>query len=315
MPVDPQIANLLELLNAAPEIDLTSPDAVVTMRTMLDGFMTMLGTGPDGIAQEDHAAPGPAGDVPVRLYRPDGVDRPGVLVFFHGGGFALGNVPSYDRECRILASEAGCAVASVEYRLAPEHPFPAAPDDCFSALSWVADQADQLGLDPERLAVAGDSAGGNLAAVTALAARDNGGPQLRLQLLLYPVVDLSSTMDAHAYPSLLENAEGYFLEAVAMEAFQGWYVPDPGVRNDPSASPILASSLAGLPSAVVLTCEYDPLRDEGEAYAKALANAGVDVDLSRYDGAIHGVFQMSGMTDIGRRFMDEVVAAVRSALS
>jgi acetyl esterase len=314
VPVDPQIANLLELLNAAPVIDLSAPDAVATMRSMLDAFMALLGTGPDGVSQEDHAAPGPAGDVPVRLYRPDGVERPGVLVFFHGGGFAVGNVAGYDRECRIMASEAGCAVAAVEYRLAPEHPFPAAPDDCSAALEWLTAQADQLGLDPDRIAVGGDSAGGNLTAVTALRARDTGGPPLRLQLLLYPVVDLSSTIDAHAYPSLLENAEGYFLEAATMEAFQGWYVPDPSTRADPSASPILAPSLADLPPAVVLTCEFDPLRDEGEAYAKALANAGVDVTLSRYDGAIHGLFQMSGTTDIGRRFMDEVVGALRAAL-
>ena len=212
-----------------------------------------------------------------------------------------------------MADEVGCAVVSVEYRLAPEHPFPAAPDDCLAALRWVAAEADALGFDGSRIAVGGDSAGGNLAAVTAQRAQREEDPDLVYQVLIYPVVDRSSTIEEHPYPSLLENAEGYYLDAETMQAFQSWYVPNVADRTDPSASPILAPSLAGLPRALVLTCGYDPLRDEGEAYAKALADVGVDVTLSRYDGAIHGVFSMSQITSIGRRFMDEVVAGLRAA--
>jgi acetyl esterase len=313
MAVDPELANLLVMIEAMEPIDLTAPDAAVTLRTAFDRMNLLLGSGPASVASEDRVVSTPDAEVPVRIFRPDGVERPPVLVYFHGGGFSIGNIATFDRECRIVAAEVGCAVVSVEYRLAPEHPFPAAPDDCFAALRWVAAEAEALGFDGARIAVGGDSAGGNLAAVTAQRALHEDGPQLTYQVLIYPVVDLASTMEEHRYPSLLENAEGYYLDAVTMEAFQSWYVPDPADRTNPLASPILAPSLAGLPPALVLTCEYDPLRDEGEAYAKALADVGVDVTLTRYDGGIHGVFSMSQITLIGRRCMDEVVAGLRAA--
>jgi acetyl esterase len=250
--------------------------------------------------------------VPCRVFRCSG-DARGTYVHFHGGAMMLGSPRMNDTANAALCEKHRITVISVDYRLAPEHPFPAAPDDCFAALRWVAAEAEALGFDGARIAVGGDSAGGNLAAVTAQRALHEDGPQLTYQVLIYPVVDLASTMEEHRYPSLLENAEGYYLDAVTMEAFQSWYVPDPADRTNPLASPILAPSLAGLPPALVLTCEYDPLRDEGEAYAKALADVGVDVTLTRYDGGIHGVFSMSQITLIGRRCMDEVVAGLRAA--
>jgi acetyl esterase len=313
MPVDPQLQLVLDMVNAQPVQEWTKERAP-EFRQMFDSMVTMLGEGPEGIATEDLAIPGPAGDIPARIYRPDGVERPGICVFFHGGGFVLGNIATHDRDCRMIADQARCLVVSVDYRLAPEHPCPAAPDDCFAALQWVAEHGEELGGDTTRLAVAGDSAGGNLAAVTALRARDAGGPDLSFQLLVYPVVDMTPTVEEPRYESMLENAEGYYLTLADMEFFSDCYLPDESAKSDPSASPILAD-LAGLPPALVLTCEFDPLRDQGEAYAKGLADAGVPVTLNRYDGAIHGVMGMAMITEIGGRFISEAALALGAALA
>ena len=315
MPVDPELQVLLTLMSGADPIKLDGPEAAGPLREMMNGLNSLLGAGPSSVSTEDHAAPGPLGEVPIRIYRPHGVERPPVVVYIHGGGFVLGNVEGSDRDCRLLAEGAGCLVASVEYRLAPEHPFPAASDDCVAAIRWVAENAGALGADPTRLAIGGDSAGGNLAAVTALRARDEGGPSICFQLLIYPVVDQTSTMDDPHFASLTENSDGYMLDGSMMEWFRRCYVPDPSDRANPYVSPLLASSHVGLPPALVMTCEYDPLRDEGEAYAKRLADAGVEVTLSRYDGGLHGIFSMSQVCGIGRRFMDEATAALRAAFA
>jgi len=313
MPVDSQLQNILDLVNAQPTQEWTVENAA-DFRKVFDTMVMMLGEGPGSVTAENLTVPGPGGEIPIRVFRPEGVERPPILVFFHGGGFVIGSIATHDRECRFLAEGAGALVVSVDYRLAPEHPAPAASDDCLAALRWVADHADELGADGGRIAVAGDSAGGNLAAVTSIRARDEGGPALAFQLLVYPVVDMTPTMENPTYDSMLENAEGYFLTLDDMLFFSDCYLPEGVDRSHHHLSPIHAESLAGLPPALVLTCGYDPLRDQGVAYAKALADAGVEVAHSNYEGGIHAVMSMAAVTDIGRRFMDEAIAAVRGAL-
>jgi acetyl esterase len=244
--------------------------------------------------------------VPVRLYRPIGSspsDVLPVLVYFHGGGWVIGSIDSHDSSCRALANNADCAVVSVEYRLAPEHPFPAGFDDCVGATTWVARNGSELGTDPSRLAVGGDSAGGNLAAAVALHARDNDGPDIAFQLLIYPVTD--GSLGSASYVS---NEKGYFLTKADMEWFWGLYGAP---RDDWRASPIHALDFAALPPALVLTAEFDPLRDEGEAYAARLRDAGVRSSVTRYPGMIHGFFGMGDTLDDARIAVAEAVAALR----
>jgi acetyl esterase len=233
-----------------------------------------------------------------------------VLVFFHGSGFVIFDLDTHDHECRMLANLGRVVVVSVDYRLAPEHKFPAAVTDARAALHWVVDHAEGLGADPARLAVGGDSAGGNLAAVVAQVARDEGGPPIAFQLLVYPVTDLRG---GHA--SRVENGKGYLLTTEVMQWFEEQYLNDDTDRTDPRASPLLAASFAGLPRALVITAEYDPLRDEGDEYAQRLQADGVEVAHHRYDGAVHGFFQLSATTDIGRRAVEEAGAALRTALA
>jgi len=313
MAVDAELQPILDLINAAPATDW-SPEQAGEFRAIFDSMVMMLGTGPADVATEDRSIPGPSGDIPIRIYRPVGVSQPGVMVFFHGGGFVIGSIATHDSVCRYLADDGGFAVVSVDYRLAPEHPFPAAPEDCFAALRWVADHAGELDVDASRLAVGGDSAGGNLAAVTAIRARDEGGPDLSFQMLVYPVTDMTPTLEEPGYPSMTENSAGYFLSMDDMLFFGACYVPDPMHRALPLASPLFVESLDGLPPAIVLTCEFDPLRDQGSAYAAALSKAGVDVVVSEYEGGIHGVMNMATITGIGRRFVAEAASAAKAVI-
>jgi acetyl esterase len=259
---------------------------------------------------EDRILPGPGGGIPIRIYKPAGNGPFPVLLYFHGGGWVIGDIESSDGLCRILANAAGCIVISVDYRLAPEHPFPAAADDAYHATLWAAANAAGFGGDPSRVAVCGDSAGGNLAAVAALIARDRGEPAIKFQLLIYPVTD--AMWDT---PSYRENAEGYFLTRDAMKWFWHHYVRSEADRSHPYASPLRASSLAGLPAALVITAEFDPLRDEGERYAERMLAAGTPVQLIRYDGMIHGFFAMSAVIDQGRIAIQESAAALRRAFA
>ena len=309
MPVDPQVQVLLEALAAAgtPPLHTLSPPEARAAYAALAQART--GTG-DAAVTEDLVVPTPTGDVPVRLYRPEGAAAPApVCLFFHGGGWVIGSVDTHDALCTALADRSGVVVVSVEYRLSPESPFPEPLDDCVAALRWVVDNAGDLGVDPARVAVAGDSAGGNLAAAVAIRARDEGGPALAFQLLLYPVVDHSFSQ-----PSYVENAEGYFLTADAMRWFSAHYLggADP---TDPLAAPLHAPDLSGLPPALVLTGEYDPLRDEGEAYGARLQEAGVPTTVERHDGMVHGFVSMFALIERGATALDRSAAALRDALA
>ena len=264
---------------------------------------------PDPVARvEDRRIPGPAGEIAVRLYAPE--DPRGLVVYFHGGGWVIGSLETHDLPLRTLANEAGCSVLSVDYRLAPEHRHPAAVEDGYAAVCWAAENAAELGADPARLAVGGDSAGGNLAAVASLLARERGGPALCFQLLVYPVTDHD-----FARPSYAENASGYFLERDDMRWFWDHYLPDAAARDGMTASPLRVRDLSGLPPAHVITAEFDPLRDEGEAYAARLREAGVPVTHTRYDGQIHGFFAMAALIPRGRDAIAEAGAKLRAAFA
>jgi acetyl esterase len=290
MPVDPQIAGILGMLEQAGGGSLAA-GTVEQARTYFTMATVQL-RDPATLASvrsvEDSTIPGPGGDIPIRIYRPDVDGQVPTMAFFHGGGFVIGNIETHDDHARLLCHDVGMVVVSVDYRLAPEHKFPAGFEDCLAATQWVGDNIASLGGDAEKIVVGGDSAGGNLSAAVALATRESG-PALAAQFLIYPGVDFSPDAD---YASRVENAEGYFLTAEDMLWFSGHYLAEGADVNDPRASPIRAASLAGAPAAVIGTGEFDPLRDEGEAYAKALADAGVEVRLQRYDGMIHGYYGM-----------------------
>ena len=259
-------------------------------------------------AVEDRTIPGPAGEIPVRVYRPSAATGLPVLVYLHGGGWVICDLETHDPTCRAISNGAGCVVVSVDYRLAPEHKFPAAADDAYAATAWVAQHAQELGADASRVAIGGDSAGGNLTAAVALMARERAGPPLSFQVLIYPVLDLASES-----ASRKENGEGYFLTAAGMTWYEEQYLRDDADRKNVLASPLLADDLAGLPPALVVTAEYDPLRDEGEAYGRRLNEAGVPATVSRYDGMFHGFLAFAGALDDATRAQAEVFAALRTA--
>ena len=256
---------------------------------------------------EDSMIDGPAGPIPVRIYRPSAASAP-VHVHFHGGGWVIGDLDTHDRDCREICVGADCIVVAVDYRLAPEHIFPAAPEDCYAAFCWATANVDSLGALPGPVSVGGDSAGGNLAAAVALMARDRNGPAIAMQLLIYPVTD--ATMESTSYR---DNADGYLLSRTMMSWFWDHYCPDLAMRADPLASPITAEDLSGLPPALVMTAEFDPLRDEGEAYAERLKAAGVEVEVRRFDGLVHGFFSQAGMIEAAREGVDLAVKALRKA--
>jgi acetyl esterase len=251
--------------------------------------------------------PGPGGELPLRLYRPAG-DRPlPVLCYFFGGGWVLGAIDTADGVSRSLANSSGALVAVAGYRLAPEHPFPAAIDDCYATVRWVAEHADEIGADPARLAVGGDSAGGNLAAAVALRARDSGGPALAGQLLVYPNTDQLADDE-----SMRAADDPFLFNRHSVAWYRQHYLTDPGDVASPLASPLRAESLAGLPPALVITAEFDPLRDQGEAYARRMAGEGVQVELSRYPGMAHGFFTMAGTVDASRAAIAQAASWLRA---
>ena len=258
---------------------------------------------------QNRSVPGAAGPIAVRVYRPAKNETLPVLVFFHGGGFVICNLDTHDRQCRALANASGCAVISVDYRLAPEHKYPAAVEDTYAATRYIAEHAAEFGVDPDRMAVGGDSAGGNLATVVALLSRDRGGPRLKFQLLIYPVVDFYDES-----PSMQQYAEGHFLTRAGMDWFTESYLPSREAGLEPSASPLNAKDLRGLPPAMIITGECDPLRDQGEAYARKLQAAGVPVELKRYEGMIHPFFQFAAVLDTAKVAIKDAASALRAAL-
>lgn len=308
MPLDKQSQAMVDQLNApeAPKIEKLAPPQA---RETFNKVWPTLGGTPAPVAKiENREIPGPAGKIPVRIYTPEGPGPFPVLVYFHGGGWVICSLDTHEPVCRALTAGAGCVTVSVDYRLAPEHKFPAAPNDSYAATKWVADNAASLNCNPAHLAVGGDSSGGNLAAVVCLMARERGGPKIAFQLLIYPATDSSFEQASHR-----ELAEGYFLTRSRMMWFYGHYLTDQDKLN-PYACPLRANDLKGLPPALVITAEFDPLRDEGEDYGRRLRAAGVPVTVSRYDGTIHGFISMAGVIDKGKRGLEEASAALRTYL-
>lgn len=257
----------------------------------------------------DETFAGPAGEQKVRIYIPDAPGPLPVVLYIHGGGFIAGSPEVAEEPNRALANDAGVIVVAAHYRLAPEAKFPAATDDTFAALKWTAENIERYGGDPTRLVVMGDSAGGNLAAVAALRSRDENGPKLSAQVLVYPAIDANSDTASKRYFS-----EGYVITAADMDHFWENYLSEPKDADHPYATPSKASSLSDLPPALVLTNEYEVLRDEGEDYARQLAQAGVDTTLQRFEGLVHGVYWMSGAVPRSIEFHDAIVAFLKDKL-
>jgi acetyl esterase len=305
MPLDRQVELLLAQAAQAggTPMHLQTPDEA---RATMLAQSAALGK-PEAVGKiEDRTVPGLEADIPVRIYTPAAEGPMPGLVFFHGGGWVIGSIATHDNLCRSIANAAGCVVVSVEYRLAPEHPFPAGIEDAYAATCWTVEHDDRLGVDPRRVAVGGDSAGGNLAAVVSLMARDRGDPSLALQVMLYPITDRD--LDTASY---LKYADGHLLTRDGMAWFWNHYLPEGVSPRHPYVSPLRADDLTGLPPALVITAECDPLCDEGNAYAKRLEQAGVPVTLSCYPGMIHGFVRRSRLLDHGQRGLEQVAAALR----
>lgn len=309
MPLDEGTRRLLdEMIAASPSVETLEPEeareAARARRLAAPGNEVV-----ELPRVQDLTIPGPAGRIPVRVYWPslDGGDP--VVVYFHGGGWVLGDIDSHDLVCRRLARDSQCLFVSVDYRLAPEHKFPAAIDDAYAATSWVAANREKLRASPQGLAVAGDSAGGNLAAAVTLLARDRGAPPIDHQVLVYPVLD--HRFDTASY---FENGTDYFVTRAAMEWYWRQYLRTDVDGDDQRASPLRAASLDLLPSALIITAEFDPLRDEGESYGRRLQEAGVPAVISRYDGMFHGFFSQTAVVPRAYDAQQEVAAAVRKAL-
>ena len=309
MPLDPQAQRVIDAmaaLNLKPVEESTPAEARESIRTRT----AALGPFPDVAAVVDHRAPVSGGEIIVRAYSPGGPGPHPALVYYHGGGWVIGDLYTHDGLCRSITNAARCAVLSVDYRLAPESKYPVAVEDSYAALLWIVANAERLGIDRRRMAVGGDSAGGNLATVMALMARDRTGPRLALQVLIYPVTD--HDLDTRSYR---ENATGYILTREGMRWFWNHYLASEAQGREPYASPLRAASLAGLPPALVITAEYDPLCDEGEAYAARLRDAGVPVTLTRYPGMFHGFVRLTNVLDKARTALDEIASSVQKAFA
>ena len=307
MPLDPQAQAVIDAVN---DLGLPALWEVTPEQARINAASRPRPVGPQVAAVADRNIPGPDGDVPVRIYTPEGTGPFPILVWYHGGGWVIGDLESADPTARHLCKGAGCVVVSVDYRLAPETKFPGPAEDCYAATLWSVNNAASLNADASRLAVGGDSAGGNLAAGISLMAADRGGPAIAHQLLVYPVTERN-----YDTPSYSQNAEGFLLARDAMIWYWDAYLADEADASNPYAAPMNAESLAGQPPALVITAEFDPLRDEGEAYGRRLQEAGVDTTISRYDGMIHGFFGMVGIMDKSGQVMEEATAALRAAFT
>jgi len=313
MYLHPQAQAVLDTLAA---MKLPAPDSVpvaVAREQFMRARASFLAAPEEVAACLDRTLPGPAGPIAVRIYRPRASQAQAqlpALVYFHGGGWVFGNLDSHDPLCRALANAAHCAVVAVDYRLAPENKFPAAVEDAFAVLRHLGSQGARLGIDSARLAAAGDSAGGTLVAVSAIEFRDRGGPQLALQVLLYPATDLAMTA-----PSYTRLGQGYMLTRERMLFFRNAYLRGASDIDDWRASPLKAADLSRLPPALVITASHDPLVDEGKAYADRLAAAGVPATYRCYEGMIHGFLTMAGAIDAGRAGTEAIAAALRAVFA
>jgi acetyl esterase len=308
MPLHPQAEVLVKLLDESG-VGFYPDSTPESMRAAMGAVVANGLAGEPAVHSVEHrTVPGPAGDLPLRVYRPGADPSLPLLVWFHGGGWVTGSLETHDHLCRQLCNEAGAIVVSVDYRLAPETKFPGAVDDCVAAWTWVTEHAAELGADPARIALGGDSAGGNLAAVVALVARRDGLQSPSFQLLIYPVTD-----HEFASESMVENAKGYFLEAEEMRWFFDHYASAPADFADWRMSPLRATDLAGSPPALVITAEFDPLRDQGEAYGTRLQQAGVFTRVVRADGLFHGFFGMHAFLPPARPAWDTAIGALRAS--
>ncbi len=307
--LDAQVAELLQLMEKmdSPPFESLSPEEA---RKAIGDRVYEIGGEKIALGKvEDRTIPGPGGDLPIRVFTPEGKGPFPALLYFHGGGWVTCNTETYDPACRQVCNLSNCIVVSLDYRLAPEHKFPAANEDAMAALQWLEQNGSEIGVDAGRIAVGGDSAGGQMAAVLALRCRDEGGPSIALQLLIYPVTDLTR-MDTESYQ---QYSDGCFLTKGMMEWFRGHYLNSLSDAQSPHASPLLAEDLSGLPPAYILTAEFDPLRDEGEAYAKKLDDAGTPVRCVRYNGLIHPFWSLGGVIDATHEAYRETADALKKA--
>jgi acetyl esterase len=307
MPLDPQAQHVLNQLAA---LGLPPNHTVSPEQARANARLRPRAPGPEVAKVEDRKIPGPGIEIPVRIYTPFGPGPFPVLLWFHGGGWVIGDLDSADGTARHLTAGAGCVTVSVDYRLAPETKFPGAADDCYAATVWAAQHAARLNGDPSRIAVGGDSAGGNLAAAVSLMARDRGLPPLVFQLLVYPVTERDFATDSYQ-----RCADGYLLSRDSMKWYWDHYLSTPADAANSYAAPMQAKDVRNLPAALVITAEYDPLCDEGEAYAQRLKEAGVSTMCSRYDGMIHGFFGMSAVLDKGKQAIDEASRSLLQAFT
>jgi acetyl esterase len=310
MPLDPVLVPMLDVVNSAT---MPTEGDVETLRAQMNGVTDMIFVGlaepaPEPARTEDRQIAVDRGEITVRVYTPEGDGPFPAHLYLHGGGFWLGTLNHCDIPCRDICAGTGAVVVAVDYRLAPEHKFPTPAEDCYAALEWVAANAEELRVDPSKISVGGGSAGGNLSAVVALMARDRGGPSLVFQVLEIPAVDLTMS-----FPSIIENGEGYMLTKQGVEQCVDYYLAEPADAKNPYASPWFADDLSGLPPALVVTAEFDPLRDEGEAYARRLTESGVDTTLVRMDGHIHGSMGFTAQLPSARAHRDRMIAMLRAA--
>ena len=308
MPITAEVQEILKLRAAAPAMHTLS----VEEARIASAAGRIQPDPPEPVARiEDFAIPGPAGDIPVRLYSPDPDTQLPAVVYYHGGGWVVGDLDSHDPLCRALANRANVVVLSVHYRLAPEHKYPAAADDSYAAAQWVSEHGAEIGADGSRIVVCGDSAGGNLSAVVSLMARDRGGPGLRGQVLIYPVTNLDFGTDSYR-----DNGDGSKgLSEDGMRWFWQHYVRTQSEGFEPYASPLRADTIADLPPALVITAEHDPLRDEGELYADRLERGGVTTQLTRYDGVIHGFVGMFAAVPEGNTAVNQIAEFLKETLA
>jgi len=308
MPIDPSLARYLSDTAALGQQPPWETGPVEARRLTEERAPTLAGPPPAVAQVEDRLLETAEGSVPVRIYHPAGAPAGHLpaLLWYHGGGWVVGSLDTHDVPCRELANRAGCVVVAVDYRMAPEHRYPAAVADSWIALLWVFEHAAEIGVDPSRLAVGGDSAGGNLAAAMTLRAAERGHPALAAQLLIYPVTDVAT--DTESYES---NGSGYGLTRQTMRWFIEQYAPDARTHHEQELAPLRALAVQGLPPALVVTCEFDPLRDEGEGYAQRLADAGVPTTLIREEGMIHGYFRWAGVTDRAAKTYNDCATHLR----